>query len=63
MINIYCRYEFLTKNRKQWTNWFKTLVKINDNISKEELLKIKKEQTKQLDKITGLKHEFKIEND
>lgn len=63
MINIYCRYEFLTKNGKQWTNWFKTLVKINDNISKEELLKIKKEQTKQLDKITGLKHEFKIEND
>lgn len=60
---ILCRYEYLTKDGKKWTNWFRTLVKINDNVSEEEIIKIKKDQTKQLDKITGLKHEFKIEKD
>lgn len=63
MINLLCRYEYLTKDGKKWTNWFKILVSFDENISDKEIIKIKKEQTKQLDKITGLKHDFKIEKD
>lgn len=59
---IKTRYERYTKDGKIWTEWFKSGFHTYDTeTSARSAMELQKEQIKQIDKITKLKHEFSLE--
>lgn len=62
---IKCRYQFWGNNGVEWTNWFNdcTTGSFNTEEEAKTILENLKESTKNTDKITKLKHEFKIEKE
>lgn len=55
------RYEYRVKNGKKWTEWFNATREVYDSKeAAEHGLKIAQETSDPIDKITKLKHEFKI---
>ena len=57
---IYCRYEFISNEGKEFSNWFKVgKSHLDEKSAKEELNNIKS-TSKDIDKHTKLKHEYEI---
>ena len=57
---IYCRYEFISNEGKQFSKWFRVgKDHLDENSTKEELNDIKS-TSKDIDKHTKLKHEYEI---
>ena len=57
---IECRYEFVKRGGKEFSDWFKVGVVEDDTLSDKEVLKSYKEKIKDIDKVTKLKHEYRI---
>ena len=55
MYTIQCRYEYFSSNGKEWTKWFNH----GHSENPEEEIKILKEKSKEVDRITKLKHEYR----
>lgn len=58
---IFCRYEHWSKNGKEFTNFFKCDKEYKNEEEVKARIKELKEFTKQTDKITKCKHEYKYE--
>ena len=58
---IFCRYEHWTKNGKEFTNFFKCDKEYKNEEEVKARIKELKEFTKQTDKATKCKHEYKYE--
>lgn len=60
---IQCRYEYFSGDGKSWTKWFDMYGDTYKTLPEaEEGLKRLKEKIKSIDKITKLKHEYKIKD-
>ena len=55
MFTIQCRYEYFGSNGKTWTNWFNH----SYSESPEDEIQTLIEKSKEIDKITKLKHEYR----
>ena len=58
---IFCRYEYWTKNGKEFTQFFKFDNEYNTEEEVKNRIKELKEFSKQTDKVTKCKHEYKYE--
>lgn len=58
---IFCRYEYWSKNGKEFTNFFKCDKEYKNEEEVKARIKELKEFTKQTDKATKCKHEYKYE--
>lgn len=63
MFRVKCRYEYRVARGKQWTEWFNTSGKFDTIEAAEKDLEVKKKLSDPIDKVTKLKHEFKIEQE
>lgn len=57
---VWTRYEYWSKEGKQFTNWFITKYRFDDEQSAKDEIKVIKENSDLIDKITKNKHEYEI---
>lgn len=57
---IECRYEHRVRTGKVFTQWFKYDTITDTELTDKEILKKAKNEVKTVDKVTKLKHEFRI---
>lgn len=60
--NLMCRYQYRGSKGITWTNWFPVEMNIDTEDSLDTLLEKKNLNTKEIDKLLGMKHEFRLEN-
>ena len=58
---IFCRYEYWSKNGKEFTNFFKFDNEYQTEDEVKSRIKVLKEFSNQTDKVTKCKHEYKYE--
>ena len=59
--NIFCRYEYWSKEGKVWTDWHRTNESFDNEDDAKKRIQENKEFVKNTDKYTKLKHEYKYE--